>query len=68
MKDSHNIVYSIKIRKSDLDSMRKVAKAQEMTPSRFVREAIYDRLNEHFAKQPTSLALPKTQAKEPDEP
>ncbi len=46
-----NVVFSIKIRKRDLAALREVAAAQGMNPSRFTREAILDRVLNHYAKE-----------------
>lgn len=42
-----NVTFCIKIRKRDLAILRAVAAAQGMNPSRFVREAIRDRINSY---------------------
>jgi hypothetical protein len=57
---TRNVVYCIKISNRDLAAMREVAAAQGMNPSRFTREAILDRVHNHYAKE---RAATKTEPK-----
>lgn len=68
MAESKTTLLNVKITKTELATINAVAADQKMNRSRFVREAIYDRLHGHFSKQPTSAAIKKPEAKEPDKP